>query len=188
MIYIALLRGVNVGGNNKIQMPKLKKCFENIGFKNVTTYINSGNVIFESEELNKMGIIAKCIDVIEAEFCVAVDLEIIGLSELEYALKNAPDWWGSDEDSKHNAIFVIEPTKPEQIINDIGEINPEYEKIYVCGRVIFWSANIKTYSRTRLSKIVGKSLYRSITIRNYNTTKKLLEIALSKENREGEIL
>jgi hypothetical protein len=53
MIYVALLRGINVGGKNKVDMKKLKKCFEDIGMRKVTTYINSGNVIFEDTDHTK---------------------------------------------------------------------------------------------------------------------------------------
>ncbi|MCL2488346.1 MAG: DUF1697 domain-containing protein, partial [Oscillospiraceae bacterium] len=86
-------------------------------------------------------------------------------------------WWGHDADSKHNAIFVIPPMTTAEVLTQIGEIKPEYEKIDHHDRVIFWSAPIATFSRTRLTKIVqSKSAYNAITVRNANTAFKLAEL------------
>jgi uncharacterized protein (DUF1697 family) len=158
-------------------MPELKIVFEKQGFKNVLTYINSGNVIFDSD-LNVMDVKAVCEKVIKAQFELNIPTGIITARQLEEALSKVPDWWGNDPNSKHNAIFVIPPVTAEEVCKQIGEIKPEYESIACCGEVIFWSAPIATFSRTRLTKIVSdKTLYNAITIRNANTAKKLLELA-----------
>lgn len=177
MKYIALLRGINVGGNNKIAMAELKICFEDLGFKNVITYINSGNVIFETTKQDKESLIQKCQEAIEKQFGFHIICSVITAKELEAALKQSPKWWGKDSESKHNAIFVIAPITAKQISQSIGEAKPEYEKVAVIEPIIFWSAPIKTFSRTRYSKIVGGKFYKSITIRNDRTTKKLLELS-----------
>ena len=65
MKYVALLRGINVGGNNRVPMAELKLCFEKMGFNNVVTYINSGNVIFESNQTDLVRIVEICESVIE---------------------------------------------------------------------------------------------------------------------------
>ncbi|UWG98976.1 DUF1697 domain-containing protein [Dehalobacter sp. DCM] len=177
MKYIALLRGINVGGNNIVSMFDLKNCFENAGFKNTTTYINSGNVIFDSEESDINNLSSYCKDILEKKFGFQIDLALINVHTLKEALDNVPEWWGDDPNSKHNAIFVIQPATAEEIIADAGKIKPEYEQLYAYKEIIFWSAPLKTYSRTRWSKIVGTKAYKSITIRNENTTKKLLKLA-----------
>jgi len=64
-----------------------------------------------------------------------------------------------------------------EVFKEVGVIKPEYEKIDYYGRIVFWSAPIKTFSRTRWSKVVGSSVYSSITLRNANTVKKLLQLA-----------
>lgn len=174
--YIALLRGVNVGGNNKIAMSELKTAFEKQGFQNVRTYINSGNVIFEST-LDEMTAKIACEDLIKESFSLSIIVGIISADELRDALTYAPTWWGSDPESKHNALFVIPPMTAAQVCNHIGEVKPEYEKVAHFGKVIFWSAPLATFSRTRWSKIVqNKAAYNAVTIRNANTTKKLAEL------------
>lgn len=179
MKYIALFRGINVGGKNKVSMHDLKNCFENAGFLNTRTYINSGNVIFDSEEQSIIDLSRYCNDILEKKFEFPIGLALIDVHTLKEALENVPDWWGDDPNSKHNAIFVIRPATAEEIIADAGKIKPEYEQLYAYKEIIFWSAPLKTFSRTRWSKIVGTKAYQSITIRNANTTKKLLELAQS---------
>ena len=175
--YIALLRGVNVGGNNKIAMPELKKAFENQGFKNVTTYINSGNVLFDSE-LDEAAVQSVCEKIMESKFDLKITVGIISGAEICDAMANAPAWWNSDPESKHNAIFVISPMTAEEICAHIGEIKPEYEKLASYGKVIFWSAPIATFSRTRQTNVVhSKVINNSITIRNANTALKLAALA-----------
>lgn len=176
MKFIALLRGINVGGNNRVPMKDLKSCFEDIGFDNVQTYINSGNVIFETSEVNKADLVTQCETAIEDTFGFRVICSVISADDLSSALDNAPEWWGKDTMSSHNTFFVIAPSTPEMIMKEIGDINPEYEKAASRGPIIFWSAPVKTFGRTRFSKIVGTLAYKSITVRNANTTKKLAEL------------
>lgn len=175
--YIALLRGINVGGKNKISMPELKKMFENSGYQDVTTYINSGNVIFSSETEDKEEIKKICESAITNQFSLNIIVTVISAKDLSAALNNAPAWWDRDEQSKHNAIFVIPPATATEIMNEVGIAKEKYEQVGYYGQVIFWSAPIKTFSKTRWSKIVGKSAYNSVTIRNANTAKKLLQLS-----------
>ena len=176
MTYTALLRGVNVGGKNKISMPLLKSAFENSGFGNVETYINSGNIIFESD-LDETSIIFECENLIAKDFGLRVSVALINRMELTEALENAPAWWDESPNSKHNAIFLIPPATSHEVLRQVGETKTEYEQVYCHGKLIFWSAPIATFSHTRWSNVVkNKAVYNSITIRNANTTKKLAEI------------
>lgn len=172
MKFIALLRGINVGGSNKVAMSDLKACFEKTGFNNVVTYINSGNVIFESAEKDTSKLVEICEEAIEKQFGFHVICLVVSASELLEALKHAPSWWNKGE-GKHNAIFVIAPKKAGEIMAEIGESKPEYEKVTAFHPIIFWSAPIKTFSRSRYSKIVGTNAYKYVTIRNANTANKL---------------
>ncbi|MBO0475318.1 hypothetical protein IGL98_001111 [Enterococcus sp. DIV0840] len=174
--YIALLRGVNVGGKNRVVMATLKEQFEQHGFTNVVTYLNSGNVIFDSEETDVQQLTMDCEALIESEFGFKITVTIVSGTDLLAALERIPEWWNTDKESKHNVIFVIPPTTTEEVIASVGEAKAEYEKVAHHERVIFWSAPIKTFSRSRWSKIVGTKMYSRITIRNANTVKKLAEL------------
>ncbi|MFP3154649.1 DUF1697 domain-containing protein [Lachnospiraceae bacterium ZAX-1] len=175
--YIALLRGINVGGNNKIGMKQLKAGFEDCGFTNVVTYINSGNILFDSDTADIAKTKSVCEAMILERFALNITVNIISAADLLDALDHAPNWWNADVAAKHNTIFVIPPMTAEEVCAAVGEAKPEYEKIGCHGSVIFWSATLKTFSRTRWSKVVGnKKVYNTITIRNANTTIKLAEL------------
>ncbi|MGG0823398.1 DUF1697 domain-containing protein [Paenibacillus turicensis] len=178
--YIALLRGINVGGKNKISMPELKKAFEEIGYQEVTTYINSGNVIFSSSHEDQVEIRGKCERAISEKFNLNITVTIISVEDLSSALDHAPTWWDTNPESKHNAIFVIPPATAIEIMEQVGIAKPEYEQVDHYGQIIFWSAPLDTFSKTRWAKIVGKSAYNHVTIRNANTTKKLVQLSTSK--------
>lgn len=175
--YIALLRGINVGGNNKVPMPELKPLFEQNGFADVVTYINSGNIIFASDITDTEKLKSECVRLLAEKYPFDIPVAVISVKDLSKALDNAPPWWNTDKDSKHNAIFVIPPVTVKEVFRQVGEAKPEYEKVDYYGRVIFWSAPLKTFSKTRWSKVVQSSVYNSITIRNANTATKLVQLA-----------
>lgn len=175
--YLALIRGINVGGKNMVSMPNLKTCFENAGLGNVMTYINSGNIFFDSSEKDLAQLVQSIETILTNDFRVTTKVAVVSVSEIKEAFSHAPAWWNKDAGSKHNAIFVIAPSTATEVIKAVGEAKPEYEKVEDYGRIIFWSAPLKTFSRTRWSKIVGSSAYNSITIRNANTFTKLVELS-----------
>lgn len=170
--YIALLRGVNVGGKNKISMSILKTAFEETGFFDVDTYINSGNVIFSSNETDLAVLQQICRQTIIDKFGLDIPVAVISSLDLSDALRHAPEWWDNDADSKHIAIFMIAPADAKSLVKEVG-LKQEYEKVSSYGQVIFWSAALKTFSRTKWSNIIATPAYSYITIRNANTTRKL---------------
>lgn len=174
--YLAFLRGINVGGKNKLAMPALKAMLEQNGFYEVKTYINSGNVIFSSDNTNEDILKNECEAWIKDRFQLSIPVTIVSVEDLSEALAHKPAWWNEDKEAKHNVIFVIPPVTPEEVFEKVGEAKPEYEKAAYYGRVIFWSAPIQTFSRTRWSKVVQSSVYNSITIRNANTINKLMQL------------
>lgn len=94
--YIALLRGINISGKNKISMAELKNGFENLGFEEVKTYLNSGNVIFSCDEDDIEKLTGQIETVIKDQFGLDIPVFVIAKEKLEDILHNAPDWWGND--------------------------------------------------------------------------------------------
>jgi uncharacterized protein (DUF1697 family) len=175
--YIVLLRGINVGGNNIISMPELKRLLSENGFRNVITYINSGNIIFSRDDGDEESYKAELEALIAEHFGLSVPVVVISAGALRDALEHAPPFWDQDGSAKQNTVFVIPPASAEDVFREVGTLRPEYEQADYYGRVIFWSAPLATFSRTRFSKIVGSKMYGSITIRNANTVRKLLRLA-----------
>lgn len=178
MKYIALLRGINVGGNNKVPMSELRECFERAGFTNVSTYINSGNVLFESDETNAESLVGMCEIAIERQFGFAVVTMVISASELYNALDNAPSWWvNGAEKTRNDALFVIPPTTAEEVLIEIQKKSSKVDKFATHGQVVFWSLPMAEYNKSVVPKIIGTPIYRRITIRSSKTAKKLYELA-----------
>ncbi|GBG95645.1 hypothetical protein LFYK43_21040 [Ligilactobacillus salitolerans] len=180
--YIAFLRGVNVGGNNKISMPVLKETFEENGFLNVRTYINSGNIIFSSDIQNKSKLTKQCETIIVDKFNTYISVLVLSPNELSDILSNAPDWWDSGDQERYNSIiFVIPPTTADEVYAVIGEAKPDYEQVEIYKNVIFWSFKRNYRSKTQWGKTGNTSFKNKITVRNANTARKLLKLAEKSE-------
>lgn len=178
--YIALLRGINISGKNKIAMPELKKGFEELNFFEVLTYINSGNIIFSSN-IKDTDIISNNIKVmIKNKFNLNIPVFIITTQELTQILKKAPDWWGNNNKEIYdNIIFIIPPATYEEVFLSVGEAKQEYEKIDNYNNVIYWSFELKNYSKTNWIKTANSKINNNVTIRTANTMKKLIELSKS---------
>lgn len=97
MIYVALLRGINVGGKNKINMKELKESFEHVGMQSVTTYINSGNIIFENSVHSKEEITTLLQNAIQADFSLEIKVLLRDFNEMEDIMENLPEHWKNDK-------------------------------------------------------------------------------------------
>ena len=176
--YIALLRGINISGKNKVPMKELKDEFEHLGYKDVTTYLNSGNVIFTSSIDDKVTMSENIQKMVEDKFGVNVPIYIIKSSELEEILDNQPNWWGTDNKEIYdNIIFIIPPYTYEEVYKTIGEPKEGLERIEGYKNCIFWSYDLKNYRKTNWwPKTASTIICNEITIRTANTMKKVLEI------------
>ena len=106
--YIALLRGINISGKNKVVMAKLKKEFENLKFEDVKTYLNSGNVLFSSKEENSEKITKQIEEMLKKNYDFEIPVFVLEQERLKDILEHAPIWWGSDDKTIYdNLIFMI---------------------------------------------------------------------------------
>ena len=179
MKYIVLLRGVNISGKNKVSMPKLKQLLEENSYQNVSTYLNSGNIIIESNINNKELIIENISKIIEFNFNIKIPIYIMIVPELEDILNNSPSWWGTtNKEIYDNLIFIIPPTTYEEVYNTIGSPKENVDQIEEYHNTIFWSFVLKDYRKsTWWIKTASTSITNKITIRTANTMKKLLQLS-----------
>ena len=174
--YVALLRGINVGGNNLIKMADLRKSFEEMGFSEVQTYIQSGNVVFCAKQKNKL----KLTSVIEAALSDAFGYEsrvvIVSAEELKRVVDQAPKGFGETPDKyRYDVLFVREPLTTRELLDETPT-NPDVDKSYAGDHAIYYSRLIAKATASRLGKLAQQSIYKSITVRNWNTTRKLFEM------------
>ena len=176
MKYIVLLRGINISGKNKISMAELKNELSK-KYQNVLTYLNSGNVILDSDK-DKEYVMNDIYNIIKNRFNLDIPVFVITSSELEDILKSSPKWWGTNnKETYDNLIFIIPPTKYEEVYNLIGEPKADIEQIIEYNNSIFWTFDLKNYRKsTWWVKTASTSIKDKITIRTANTIKKILEL------------
>lgn len=105
MKYIVLLRGINISGKNKLPMSELKKVLEENQYTNVSTYLNSGNVILESNTKNEGTIMKDIYEIVKAKFNLEIPIFVTNESALESILSNSPEWWGTSNKENWQVQF-----------------------------------------------------------------------------------
>jgi uncharacterized protein (DUF1697 family) len=174
-VFVALLRGVNVGGNNMISMSSLKKSFEALGFNDVVTYINSGNIIFKSKEADARKLESKIEKMLLKEYQLDSRVVLRSLSEMEKLVKNLPRNWNDDSGWRYNVIFLRHTIDSEKILAEL-EVKKDIEEVVYYPGALLWRAQISELTRTNMLKLSTRKMYQDMTIRNQNTTRKLYEL------------
>jgi uncharacterized protein (DUF1697 family) len=175
MIYIALFRGINVGGNNKVEMKKLKSLLERTGFENVVTYINSGNVIFKKSGGGSEAELARIIEqAVKDEFQLDLKIVVINSNHLDAICREIPADWVKNDEMRTDVLFLWEKYDYPGVLDIIKYKEVDNVK-YVPGALV-WNVREKDYTKSNMVKLVGTDLYRHITIRNVNTVRKLHEM------------
>lgn len=174
--YIAFLRGVNISGRNKVIMAELKKGVERLGYEEVKTYLNSGNVIFSSNENDIGSVTKRIVMMIKSQFDLDIPVFVIAKEKLEDILRNAPDWWeNADKEIYDNLIFIMPPATFADVFNEIGDPKEELEKIQEYKEAIFWSFSRRNYQKTNWwSKTASASISNKLTIRTASTIMKVV--------------
>ncbi|SCJ78423.1 Uncharacterized protein conserved in bacteria [uncultured Eubacterium sp.] len=174
--YIALLRGINISGRNKIPMAELKSGFIELGYIDVFTYLNSGNVIFSAVEQSEFVLADKIKTMIQERFELDIPVFVITQEELNGLLSEAPVWWGTENKEIYdNLIFVMPPAIAGIIAEKIGEPTKELERTCICKNAIFWSFDRKNYAKANWwKKTASARIGEMITIRTANTLKKIV--------------
>jgi uncharacterized protein (DUF1697 family) len=175
--YVTLLRGFNVGGKNKIPMAELKRYLEEQGFEGVVTYIQSGNVILRSN-LDAEALSAVIEYMLSRKF--KLDSSIIRVVALKYQtfkkiVMQAPKLFGKDNASyRYNVIFLMD-ISPSEAMEQI-DARQAIDEVWQGDKAIYYRNSIPNASKSHLSKITQQPIYQFITIRNWNTTTKLLKL------------
>lgn len=178
MKYVALLRGINVGGNHRVPKAEFRAVLEELGFQDVEIYINSGNAVFTSDHQPNASEVQA---VLEAHFGFPIPTLILSGEKIQAIAAAIPAGWANDapkpdkSGQKSDVLYLFDDINRPDIIEKLGH-KPEIETmIYVDGAVL---ANISRENQTKYSllRIVGTPLYRQMTIRNITTAKKLAEL------------
>jgi uncharacterized protein (DUF1697 family) len=175
MKYVALLRGINVGGNHIIKMVDLKSCFEGQGLKEVATYIQSGNVVFSAP--GRPDAIAQRLEAaVESTFDCRTRVMLRSQPEMEAIVGRAPKGFGTQPAKyRYDVIFLNPPLTAEAALEEVLT-RPGVDTARAGIGVLYFSRLIARTSQSQLARVVSLPIYKSMTIRNWRTTTTLLQM------------
>ena len=178
---LALLRGINVGGKNLVKMADLRAAFEEMGFADVATYINSGNVLFRAQRAKRAELAARIESGLTQPFGIELKVVLLTYPELRAVVDAAPPGFGA-ETHLSDVVFLRSPLTAKLAMS-VVELREGVDRAWPGKGVIYFSRLATERTRSRMSKIVGTPEYKNMTIRSWSTTTKLL--ALLEERATG---
>ena len=178
MRYALLLRGINVGGKNKVVMADLKKDLARLSFENPVSYINSGNLFFDSEEQEE-----RIREILTAYFSRSYDFPLpfvlVSSAMLQKETANLPTWWQDETAFRRDVLFYLSETDRESVQELAGSWANDKELLHFGQTAFFYrNSDQADYLKSNYYKKLLKSIfYKSLTIRNWKTFQKILELA-----------
>jgi len=176
MTFVALLRGINVGGNNIIPMAELAKAFEKAGYAGVKTYIQSGNVVFKTSKKDAPAIEADVARFLSKAFRYDATVVVRSTEEMVEIVDGLPRAWKKpDPEMRYNVMFLGREIETKGLLESLAP-QPGIETVFHGPGVLYWSALAADVPRSAMGKLSSKAIYKQMTVRNVNTTKKVLEM------------
>jgi uncharacterized protein (DUF1697 family) len=176
MMHVALLRGINVGGKNLIAMADLRACFEEQGYRRVRTYIQSGNVLFESDDTDRAALTASIGSMLGSAFETPLVVTVRSQVDLRRILEEAPARFGSQPDTYlSDVVFLMPPLTPAEVLHEVT-LREGVDASYAGTDVVYFQRLKARASQSRLSRIASLPMYQHMTIRNWRTTTRLLAL------------
>jgi uncharacterized protein (DUF1697 family) len=170
MKYVALLRGINVGGNKKVEMRKLAAVFTQMGYSDVRTYINSGNVIFSSKDKD----FTQIEPALKKVFGFTIEVVIRDARSIKALVKKIPQVWTNDAEQKTDILFLWEGYSNKKTLALIKQ-KPVDTLMYIDGAIV-WHVMREDYTKSGIHDFIGTKVYKNMTARNVNTVRKLNEL------------
>ncbi len=179
--YALLVRGINVGGKNKVVMAELRQELTELGLENIETYINSGNIFFTSS-VSKAQLVEKLEAFFEVHYAFIQSFSLLSQEDYEDELEKLPAWWSRDL-ARKDVLFYTEGLDVEQVIEKVGSLELKDEVVHFGRLGIFWGKfSEESYYATAYHKYLLKMpFYRNITIRNAKTFDKIGQMLKTKK-------
>jgi uncharacterized protein (DUF1697 family) len=173
--YVALLRGINVGGRNIVPMAELRDAFETAGYQSVRTYIQSGNVCFESNAPG--GLLESDLEaMLERRFGVPLVVMLRSHAQLRRIVARAPKRFGAQPDTYHSdVVFLKAPLTPPSAMR-VVKLRDGVDQAWPGTGVIYFARLSARRTQSRMNSIMGTPEYQRMTIRSWATTTKLLSL------------
>jgi uncharacterized protein (DUF1697 family) len=179
MKYLVLLRGLNVGGKNVLRMADLKRCLEQNGFSHVSTYIQSGNVIFDSEAKDVAQLTRKVQKALSKTCGYDSAIVLKSRDQLQAVVARAPREWKTGAGVRRYVAFLRSPLTATRALGEL-EPRPGVDSVKAGEGVLYMSTLMSRLKQSGFTKVIGKEIYQQLTIRNYSTCQKILDLMQSK--------
>ena len=174
--YVALLRGINVGGKNLIKMTDLKACFQALGLEDVSTYIQSGNVLFSADRSEQARLTIQIEEALSKTFNYKSRVVLRSHKQMKEIVARAPKSFGNDPATyRYDVIFLKAPLTAVEAMKSVTA-KEGVDQAFAGQGVLYFSRLISKASQSHLTRIIGMAVYQDMTIRNWNTTTRLLSL------------
>ena len=183
MIYVALLRGINVGGNNKVDMRVLVSTLEDEGFNFVSSYINTGNIFFSDNGKTRAQLVKSLESTIKKKFDLDIRVLLRDYKEIKKTMAELPEEWVNNKEMKTDVMFLWDDLAKTDIIKNLP--TTDVDNIKDGHGAIIWNMNKADKYESGQRSLVGTTNYKRMTIRNANTARKILKIM--NEMNEAEV-
>lgn len=176
MLYVLFLRGINVGGKNKVSMALLKQQLVAGGFTGIVTCLNSGNILLHSDSA-PAEIRRRLQGLLEENYAFPITFALLSGEQYRKEFHSLPDWW-REPMSRRDVLFFTENVDREEIVRSIAGMKLGSERVYIGEYAVFWGKyEEREYLKTAYHKLLlQQPYYKEITIRNENTCLRMLEL------------
>ncbi len=175
MKYVALVRAINVGGRNLMRMSDVRACLEERKFQRVSTYIQSGNILFESDVANVSALTAAIEKAFSETFEHSAGVFVRSHRQMQKIVADAPKEWKNGAALRRNVAFLRKPLTASKAVAAV-ELKPGVDSVKAGVDVVYMSTVVTRITQSAFPKIVGKPIYRDMTIRNYTTCQMILTL------------
>ena len=172
---VALLRGINVGGKNPVPMDELRGAFEAAGYGAVATYIQSGNVVFETDAPSAT-LEGHIEAMLERRFAIPLTVVVRSHAQLKRVIEKAPEGFGAAPDTYHSDVVFLKPPLTSRQAMRVVEIRDGVDQAWPGSGVLYFARLSERRTQSRMNRIMGTPEYKQMTIRNWATTTKLLAL------------
>ena len=174
--YLALLRGINIGGKNILQKITMKDAFEALGFTNIRTYIQSGNILFRTNITGQQNHVKRIEEILANRYSINTKAVVYSESQFKTIVEKAPNYWGKNRAYRHRILFLLDNISPNSVLDHLGVPERGVEMIDL-GSGVVYSSVLKTHlSKSVMRKFPTTSAYQKVTVRNHNTVLKLYHL------------
>lgn len=171
--YVALLRGINVGGRNRILMADLRACLESAGYEDVRTYIQSGNVLFRAGDDDRACLAGALESLLADAFAYRATLALRDVDEMRAIVEQAPAGFGAEPGVyRYDVLYLLAPLTPGEALGALT-LREGVDAAWAGPGVVYVSRLIERATQSGLSRLASHPFYPQLTIRNWNTTVKL---------------